>query len=179
MMKKLLAIVVLGLLWSSNVFAEKIEDLYLVCKDNITTVNKGTFNKGLRGYTYFNFKRNKAVDFTRYNDPFMNIKKFKIMKQTGIGEKKYKFGSWLKLKWNLNPKNLMDIKRISLEGTETTSSKVIIINISMNKLDKKKWDYTYSYFWKDIDGEDNFIVVDYCEEMTKKELNAFAKKKIF
>ena len=113
-MKKFLAIVVLGLLINTNAFAEKIEDIYLVCKDNITTVNKGTFKKGLRGYTYFNFKRNKAVDFTRYNEPYMNIKKFKIMKQSGIGEKKYKFGSWFELKWNLNPKDLMDIKRISL-----------------------------------------------------------------
>ena len=32
---------------------------------------------------------------------------------------------------------------------------------------------------KDIDGELSFIVVDYCKEMTKKELHKFAKKRVF
>ena len=178
-MKKLLGIVVLGLLLSGNAYAKEIKDLYLVCKDNITTVNEGTFTKGLNGYSYFYFKRDKAVDFTKYNDPYMEIKKFKIRKQNKIGDKKYKFGSWLKLKWTLDSNNLMRIKKITLDGTKNSSNQIVMMNISMNKLDNKRWDYTYSYFWKDIDGTDNFIVVDYCEEMTKKELNKFAKKKIF
>ena len=109
----------------------------------------------------------------------MELKKFKIQKQSKIGDKKYKFGSWLKLKWTLDSNNLMRIKKITLDGTENSSKQIIIMNISMNKLDNKRWDYTYSYYWKDIDGTNNFIVVDYCEEMTKKELNKFAKKKIF
>ena len=43
----------------------------------------------------------------------------------------------------------------------------------------KKWEYTYDYYFKDIDGELSFIVVDYCKEMTKKELHNFAKKRVF
>ena len=164
---------------NGNAFSKEIKDLYLICKDNITTVNEGNFTKGLNGYSYFYFKRGKDVDFTKYDDPYMRLKKFKIRKQNRIGDKKYKFGGWLKLKWNLNSNNLMQIKKITLDGTENSSKRIIIINISMNKLDNKRWDYTYNYYWKDIDGTNNFIVVDYCEEVTKKELNKFAKKKIF
>ena len=181
-MKKLLAIVVLGLLWNGSANAEKIEDLYLACKDNITTVNEGTFEKGLFSYSYFYFKLEKAVDFTKYTSPYMNIKKYKLTKQVRIGEKKIKFGGGMKLKWNLNPNNLMEISRISLENLSKTTDRVVMIAITMNRLkhsNEKKWDYTYSYYWKDIDGTDNFVAVDYCNEMSKKELNAFAKKKIF
>ena len=88
----------------------------------------------------------------------------------------------MKLKWNLNPNNLMEISRISLENLSKTTDRVVMIAITMNRLkhsNEKKWDYTYSYYWKDIDGTDNFVAVDYCNEMSKKELNAFAKKKIF
>ena len=55
-----------------------------------------------------------------------------------------------------------------------------MIAITMNRLkhsNEKKWDYTYSYYWKDIDGTDNFVAVDYCNEMSKKELNYFCKEK--
>jgi len=179
-MKKLFStILALSLLLSGNAFAKGIDDLYLVCKDNITTVNEGTFTKGLNGHTYFYFKRAKAVDFTKYDDPYMELKKFKLRKQNAIGEKKYKFGGWLNLKWTLNSNDLMQIKKITLDGTENSSDQIILINITMNKLEGKRWDYTYSYYWKDIKGTNNFIAVDYCEEMTKKELNKFAKKKIF
>lgn len=178
-MKKLLGIVVLGLIICGNAFSKEIKDLYLVCKDNITTVNEGSFTKGLNGYSYFYFKRDKAVDFTKYNDPYMELQKFKFRKQRKIGDKKYKFGNWLKLKWTLDPNNLMQIKKIMLDGTENSSKQIININITMNKLEDERWDYTYNYYWKDIDGTNSFIVVDYCEEMTKKELNKFAKKRIF
>ena len=48
----------------SNVYSKENSALYLICKDNITTVNSGTWEKGLNSYAYFYFKLKKDIDFT-------------------------------------------------------------------------------------------------------------------
>ena len=60
-MKKLLGIVVLGLLLSGNVLADEKNELYLACTDNITTVNKGERKKGINKVLYAFFINSNLV----------------------------------------------------------------------------------------------------------------------
>ena len=74
----------------------------------------------------------------------------------------------------------MIINKFKFTDERVKKNYVTMKHIVINRTSEpKKWEYTYDYLYKDIDGEDDFIVVDYCVEMSKKELNKFAKKKIF
>ena len=179
-MKKLLGIVVLGLLLSGNVLADEKNELYLACTDNITTVNKGERKKGINGYTYFYFKFEKQVDFTKDPNPFLGIADWKVRDQKDIGKKRRKIRWFDQVTYWKDPNNKMIINKFKFTQEKVESNYVTMKHIVLNKTSEpKKWQYTFDYLFKDIDGEDSFIVVDYCQEMTKKELHKFAKKKIF
>jgi hypothetical protein len=179
-MKKLLGIVILSLLLSGNAYSKENNELYLKCIDNITTVNKGNFEKGINGYKYFYFKFKKKVDFTKDPNPFLGIETWKLRDQKEIGKKRRKIRWFDKITYWHNPDNKMIINKFKFTQETIESDYVTMKHIVINKTSEpKKWEYTYDYLFKDIDGESSFIVVDYCYEMTKKELNKFAKKKIF
>ena len=117
----------------------------------------------------------------KIHDPFIAIVKWKIKKQSEVGEKPRKFGGWMfDINWWVDKEDSMKLKKILIFVKDVTKSSFVDISITVNKLkEDKKWDYTYSYMYKDIENDDNFLVVDYCREVSKKELNKFAKKKIF
>ena len=179
-MKKLLGILVLGLLLSGNAYAEKKNELYLTCTDNITNVNKGDIKKGINGYKYFYFELEKQADFTKDPNPFLGIADWKIRDQKQIGKKRRKIRWFDKVSYFHEPNDKMIINKFKFSQNKVESNYVTIKNITLYKTgEPKKWEYTYDYFFKDIDGELSFIVVDYCIEMTKKELHKFAKKRVF
>ena len=179
-MKKLLGIVILSLLLSCNAYSKENNELYLKCIDNITTVNKGNFEKGINGYKYFYFKFKKKVDFTKDPNPFLGIETWKLRDQKEIGKKRRKIRWFDKVSYFHEPNDKMIINKFKFSQNKVESNYVTIKNITLYKTgEPKKWEYTYDYYFKDIDGELSFIVVDYCKEMTKKELHKFAKKRVF
>ena len=88
--------------------------------------------------------------------------------QKEIGKKRRKIRWFDKVSYWNDPNNKMIINKFKFTQEKIESDYVTMKHIVINKTSEpKKWEYTYDYLFKDIDGENSFIVVDYCQEMTK------------
>ena len=164
-MKKLLGIVVIGLLLSGNAYAR--EDIYIRCIPEVQTVREGDLKKGeiLRHrIMYFRFKN--EIDLTKSEKPRRILKKRKIYLVNSKGKKdrlRYPPATYTPT---------IDTMSIDFEKSNYSETQKYLSTMNVN-YDGLSWVASGNYNNTKVEGnkllKDNFSWFAKCYEITKKD----------
>ena len=164
-MKKLLGIVVIGLLLSEN--AHTKEEIYLRCIPEVIVVRDGDMKKGdILQHRVMYFKFQNEIDLTKSEKPRRILKKHKLYMSTSKGKKdKLSFSS---VKYTPT----LDRMSIDFEDTIQTKSQHYLSTMNVN-YDGSSWFASGNYVFTRTKGtdliKDNMSWVARCYGLTKKE----------
>jgi hypothetical protein len=163
-MKKLLGILVLGLLISQNVFAN--EEVYLRCIPEVTVVRAGDMKKGaILQHRIMYFKFENEIDLTVSEKPRRILKKHKLYMSTSKGKKD-------KLSFS-NLEYIPTLDKMSIDFEDSIQSKTQQYLSTMNvNYDGSSWVASGNYSFTSAKGtdliKDNMSWFAKCYEITKK-----------
>ena len=159
-MKKLLGIVVLGLMWCNVGFADEIINIYIRCSPEVTTVRYGDLKVGDKLWDRIIWLKYKnEIDLRVSDKPEKVLKKYKIYAVNDKGKKnKLSYGS------------------VSYRGTQSVTwedrfeSKEFIAYTTMNVNYDGTWVGSSTVNINSVEGgKKNFSWFGKCSEISKKE----------